>query len=45
MWGIDTSTKEGKMLVSALAIISTECRPDKTPEDIISELKEMANNL
>lgn len=35
---INTKTEEGKLLLSALAIITTEVRTNKTPEQVIAEL-------
>lgn len=35
---IDTSTEEGKLLLAALAIITTESQTDKTPDQVISLL-------
>jgi len=36
---------EGKLLMSALAIITTECRTDKTPYEVIHELNEHGKGL
>ena len=38
---IDPSKEEGKLLMAALAIITTECRTDKTPWEVIEELKKL----
>jgi hypothetical protein len=35
---IDTSTEEGKMLMAALAIITTEIHTDKTPDEVIRKI-------
>jgi len=35
---INTGTIEGKLLLMALAVITTECRTDKTPHEVIAEL-------
>ena len=39
MWGINTSTKEGKLLVSALVVLSTKVYPKLTNEEILKELE------
>jgi hypothetical protein len=38
---IDPSKEEGKLLMAALAIITTECRTDKTPYEVIAELNKL----
>jgi hypothetical protein len=42
---IDYKTNEGRLLMAALAIITTELRTDKTPDEVISELNQRANNM
>ena len=34
---MDTSTKEGKLALALLSIITTESRTDKTPDEVIAE--------
>jgi non-homologous end joining protein Ku len=38
---IDTNTEEGKLLLNAIAKISTESERDKTPDQIIEQLQEL----
>lgn len=42
---IDTSTKEGKYLIAALAKITTESQKDKTPDDVLDQLTELKNKI
>ena len=35
---IDNTSKEGKLLLAALSILTTECRTSKTPDQVILEL-------
>lgn len=42
---IDTSTKEGKTLMAALAFITTTSRTDKTPYEVLEELTELKNKM
>lgn len=42
---INTSTKEGRLLMSALAVITTECRTSKTPYEVLDELYEHGKGL
>ena len=42
---IDYKTNEGRLLMAAIAIITTELRTDKTPDEVISELNQRANNM
>lgn len=41
---IDTSTNEGKLLLMALAKITTEIHTDKTPDECIALLNDLAND-
>ncbi len=45
MWGVDTSTKEGKLLVSALVILSTKVYPKLTNEEILTKLEKQSKPL
>jgi hypothetical protein len=42
---IDLETHEGRLLMAALAVITTECRTDKTPDEVINELNERADYM
>lgn len=42
---MDRNTKEGRLLLSALAVITTECRTNKTPDEVLQELDELATNM
>ena len=42
---INYSINEGRLLMAALAIITTECRTDKTPDEVISELNQLADDM
>ena len=35
---INTDTKEGRYLIAALAVITTESQKDKTPEEVLEKL-------
>lgn len=39
---IDVTTMEGKALMAAMVIITTECRTDKQPDEVVLELTEGA---
>ena len=41
---IDRSTQEGRLLFAALAKITIEIEPDKTPGEVISQLNKMADD-
>lgn len=42
---IDISKKDGKRLMAALAIITTECRTNKTPDECIKEIDDLAYEM
>lgn len=42
---VDVSTDEGRLLMAALAVISVECRPSKTMEEIITELAILSEQM
>jgi hypothetical protein len=42
---INYQINEGRLLMAALAIITTECRTDKTPYEVISELNQRADDM
>jgi hypothetical protein len=42
---IDTTTKEGKYLLAALSVITTECRRDKTPFQVLRELTALQGKI
>lgn len=42
---INTSTKEGRLLMAALTKITTESQTDKTPYEVLEQLDELANNM
>jgi len=42
---INYSINEGRLLMAALAIITNECRTNKTPNEVISELNQRADDM
>lgn len=42
---IDRSTKEGRLLFAALAKITTESQPSKTPYEVLQQLHELATKI
>ena len=42
---INYSINEGRLLMAALAIITTECRTNKTPNEVINELNHRADEM
>jgi hypothetical protein len=42
---INVNTREGRMLGAALAMLTTECRTNKTPYQVIEELSELAEKM
>ena len=40
---IDNTTHEGRLLIAALSIITTEYRTDKTPDEVLQEINELAD--
>jgi len=42
---INTNTEEGKMLLAAIAKISTESQTTKTPNQIIRQLNKLKNHM
>ena len=42
---INYSINEGRLLMAALAIITTECRTNKTPYQVIEELNHRADEM
>ena len=42
---IDTTTEEGKLLMAALATITTTTARDKTPYEVINELYELTKKM
>ena len=42
---INYSINEGRLLMAALAIITTECRTNKTPNEVINELNNRADEM
>jgi hypothetical protein len=42
---INYQINEGRLLMAALAIITTECRTNKTPNEVISELNQRADDM
>jgi hypothetical protein len=42
---IDNTTKEGRLLIAALAKISTESQTDKTPWEILEQLEILAQRI
>lgn len=45
-YGLNTETEEGKLLIAAVGLLmTTEGRTDKTPEDIVDELKQITGKF
>jgi hypothetical protein len=42
---IDRISKEGRLLFAALAKITTESQTDKTPDEVIQQLNELADKM
>ena len=42
---INTETEEGKMLMAALAKITTESQTDKTPYEVLEQLNELKDKM
>ena len=42
---INYQINEGRLLMAALAIITTECRTNKTPDEVIGELNQRADDM
>ena len=42
---IDTSTSEGKLLLAAVAKITTESQTDKTPNEVLEQLTELSAKM
>ena len=42
---INYQINEGRLLMAALAIITTEYRTNKTPDEVISELNQRADDM
>jgi hypothetical protein len=41
----DYTINEGRLLLAALAVITTECRTNKTPYEVIEELNKLAEHM
>ena len=42
---INYQTEEGRLLMAALAIITTESRTNKTPDEVIEELNKLSEHM
>lgn len=42
---IDASTEEGRLLIAALAKITTESQTDKEPDEVLSQVKQIERGL
>jgi hypothetical protein len=42
---INYSINEGRLLMAALAVITTECRTNKTPYEVIDELNKLSEHM
>jgi hypothetical protein len=42
---INYSINEGRLLMAALAIITTELRTNKTPDEVIEELNKLSEHM
>ncbi len=45
MKDINTETEEGKMLMAALAKITTESQTDKTPYEVLEQLTKLKDEM
>ncbi len=43
--GINTNCEEGRLLMAALAKLTTESQADKTPDEVIGQCQELANDM
>jgi len=42
---IDSSTEEGRLLIAALAKITTESQTDKEPDEVLSQVSKLAGDI
>lgn len=42
---IDRTTKEGRLLFAALAKITTESQTDKTPDEVLQQINNLADKM
>jgi hypothetical protein len=42
---INTGTQEGKMLIAALAKLTTESQRDKEPDEVLAQVNELKNKI
>jgi transcription termination factor NusB len=42
---IDTASEEGRLLFAAIVIITTESRKDKTPDQVLSSIEDLALDM
>ena len=42
---INTDIQEGKLLIAALAKITTESQTDKTPDEVLEQVTKLANEI
>lgn len=42
---INTGTEEGKMLIAALAKITTESQRDKQPDEVVAQVNALKNKI
>ena len=42
---IDSDIQEGKLLMAAIVIITTECRTDKEPDEVVLELQKLQDKM
>ena len=42
---INYQINEGRLLMASLAMITTECRTNKTPNEVINELNQLADKM
>ena len=42
---IDTKTEQGKMLLAAIAKITTESQTDKTPNEVLGQLNKLKHKM
>jgi len=42
---IDTSTKEGRLLMAAIAVITSESRTSSTPNEVLTHIIELSKKM
>lgn len=45
LYDIDRTTEEGRLLFTALAKITTESQTDKTPDEVLQQINNLADEV